>query len=143
MPEIEIRDNPKLRSFVRNITETGFTGIIWGFWIYMLLPLLNIVLWILGIKYFHVSIIEQAGYKELFNLVTKMGWAVLIIFIIMRLWGYYNYAKFGKYSRRKGNNPPASEEIIKKYNIPIEIIKDLQGKKEIQWPLHVRGGHEK
>jgi biofilm PGA synthesis protein PgaD len=143
MPEIEIRDNPKLRSFVRNITETGFTGIIWGFWIYMLLPLLNIVLWILGIKYFHVSIIEQAGYKELFNLIGKMGWAVLVIFLVMRIWGYYNYAKFGKLSRRKGNAPPVAERIMKKYNIPAEVIKDLQGKKEIQWPLSARGRHEK
>ena len=143
MPEIEIRDNPKLRSFIRNITETGFTGIIWGFWIYMLLPLLNIVLWILGIKYFHTSIIEQAGYKELFTLIGKMGWAVLVIFLVMRIWGYYNYVKFGKNSRRKGNTAPAAEQIMKEYHIPLEVIKDIQGKKEIQWPLNAHGRLEK
>jgi len=135
MAEIEIRDNPNLRSFLRNITEAGFTGIMWGLWIYMILPVINIVLWILGIRYFHISIIEQAGYKELLNLIGKMGWIVLTVFLILRLWGYYNYRRFGRKDRRRGKVPADVEQIAELYNMPAETVRDLQLRKEIVWQV--------
>ncbi len=135
MAEIEIRDNPKLRGFLRNITEAGFTGIMWGLWIYMILPVINIVLWILGIRYFHISIIEQAGYKELLNLIGKMGWTVLTVFLILRLWGYYNYRRFGRKDRRRGKAPADVEQIAELYKMPAETVRALQMRKEIVWQI--------
>src|SRR4030067_1536151 len=133
MAEIEIRDNPKLRSFLRNITEAGFTGIMWGLWIYMILPVLNIVLWILGIRYFHFSIIEQGGYKELLKLAGKMWWTALTGLLIMRLWGYYNYRRFGRKDRRKAKAPADTGQMATLYNMPVEEVRDMQSRKEIVW----------
>lgn len=135
MAEIEIRDNPKLRSFLRNIVETGFTGIMWGTWIYLLLPVINIVLWLAGARYFKITVIEQLGYRELLNLVSRMGWIVLTIFIVMRLWGYYNYRKFGKRSRRTGNVTVTIEQLAEHYRISAGMVRDYQSKKEIDWHI--------
>lgn len=143
MAEIEIRDNPKLRSFFRNITEAGFTGIMWGLWIYMILPAINIVIWIFGIRYFQISIIEQAGYRELLHLIGKMGWAVLAVFFIMRLWGFYNYRKFGRKDRRTGKVPADAGRIADLYNLSAETVRDLQSKKEIVWQITGGAGKEK
>lgn len=134
MPEIEIRDNPGLRSFLRNISETTFTGFVWAIWIYFLLPVINIVLWIFGFGLVNVSVIEQVGYEELLQLFIKMGWAVLIVFVIFQAWGYYNYIRFGKRSRRKSSAPVTIEALAEHYGIPAGEIRSMQEQKEIFWP---------
>ncbi|MBI4683458.1 MAG: poly-beta-1,6-N-acetyl-D-glucosamine biosynthesis protein PgaD [Nitrospirae bacterium] len=133
MPEIEIRDNPKLRSLFRNITEFTFTGFVWGLWAYLLLPLVNIVMWIIGLRFIEISIIEQLGYKELIGLVSKMGWIVIAVFLILRLWGIYNYKKFGKRSRRMSSPPVTIEQLAEHFQIPVEQAKYMQLQKEIVW----------
>ncbi len=133
MPDIEIRDNPKLKSISRNITELTFTGFVWGIWMYLLLPIVNVLLWIVGLKFIDTSVIDQVGYKELLGLIGKMGWIVLIVFIVFRLWGFYNYNKFGKKSRRKNAQPVTTEQLGKHFQVPSDAIKALQLQKEISW----------
>lgn len=133
MPEIEIRDNPKLKSFLRNIMELTFTGFVWGIWAYLLLPLVNIVMWVVGLRFIEISVIEQLGYKEIIDLMGKMGWIVLIVFLILRLWGFYNYKRFGLNTRRKGSLPVTIEQLAAHFQIPAEQVKDMQSRKEIVW----------
>lgn len=133
MPEIEIRDNPRLRSFVRNITELTFTGFVWGLWAYLLLPLVNIVMWIVGLRFIEISVIDQLGYKEMLGLVSKMGWIVITVFLILRLWGFYNYKRFGKRSRRMSSPPVTIEQLAEHFRIPVDEVKYMQLQKEIVW----------
>lgn len=131
MPEIIIRDNPGLKSLPRKIVEMGFTGFVWALWVYLLLPFVNILIWVFGIKYFHFSVIEQVGYMELMDLFKKMGWIVLIIFLVMRLWGYYNYYRFGRRCRRESAKPASFDQLAAHFNIPSERIKTMQRQKEV------------
>lgn len=135
MPEIKIRDNPNLRSFLRNIAEMSFTSIIWALWIYLLLPVVNLVLWWFGIRNFQIEVIEKVGYLDLFNLIRNMGWIVLTAFLIMRLWGYYNYVRFGRRERRRNRPHMPEEQIAGHFGLPVDDIRALQFRKEIEWPL--------
>jgi biofilm PGA synthesis protein PgaD len=135
MPEIEIIDNTKLKSFLRNVSEWSFTTLVWALWLYLFLPLLNIILWLLGIRFFYVEVIEKAGYLQLLNLFTKMGWSILVVFIVLRFWGYYNYFRFGKKDRRKFVSSTTVEQLSGVFNLPPEKIIELQSKKEVTWPL--------
>ena len=135
MPQIEIRDHPGLRSFLRNITEMTFTTFVWAIWVYLFLPVINIILWIFGLRFINFAVIEQVGYKELVGLLVKMGWAVLIVFLVFHLWGYYNYRRFGRKSRRKSSASVTLEDLAAHYRIPADNIKRLQEQKEIDWPI--------
>jgi poly-beta-1,6-N-acetyl-D-glucosamine biosynthesis protein PgaD len=134
MPEIEVRDNPGLRSFLRNITETTVTGFVWAIWVYLLLPVINITIWIFGFRFINVSVIEQVGYEELIALMVKMGWAVVVVFLLFHLWGYYNYRRFGRKSRRKTSATLTIEQLAAHYRMPADEIRRLQEQKEIVWP---------
>jgi len=133
MPEIEIRDNPKLRSFFRNITELTFTGFVWGIWAYLLLPLVNVIMWIVGLRLIEKSVVEQLGYAEMIGLMSKMGLIVLIVFLILRLWGLYNYKRFGKRSRRKSSSPVTIEQLAVHFQISVEQVEYMQSQKEVVW----------
>lgn len=133
MTEIEIKDKPQLKTILRKITELSFTTIMWIFYSYLFLPVLNIILWLLGIRYFYVEVIEGVGYMEILDLFNKMGWTILIVFGTLRIWGYYNYRRFGKRDRRKAIPNNNIEQIYRHFQIPKEIILDLQLKKEVIW----------
>jgi biofilm PGA synthesis protein PgaD len=135
MPEIEIIDNTKLKSFLRNVSEWSFTTLVWALWLYLFLPLLNIILWLLGIHFFYVEVFEKAGYLQLLSLFSKMGWSILVVFAVLRFWGYYNYLRFGKKDRRKFVSPTTAEQLSVLFNLPPEQIVELQSKKEVTWPL--------
>jgi poly-beta-1,6-N-acetyl-D-glucosamine biosynthesis protein PgaD len=135
VPEIKIVDRPKLKSFVRDTTEWSITTLVWGFWIYLLLPVLNFVLWLLGIRYFYVEVFQKAEYMQLLDLLGKMGWTILVVFLVLRLWGYYNYVKFGKKNRRKSVSSTTAEQLSEFFHIPPEQIPQLQLKKEVVWPI--------
>lgn len=135
MPEIEIINNPKLKSLLRNVSELSFTTLMWALWLYLFLPLLNVILWLLGIRFFYVEVFEKAGYMQLLNLLGNMGWSILVVFAVLRLWGYYNYLKFGKKDRRKFVSFTTAEQLSGFFNLPPEQIVELQSKKEVIWPL--------
>jgi len=135
MPEIKIIDNAKLKSFPRNVSELSFTMLVWALWLYLFLPLLNIILWLLGIHFFYAEVIEKAGYLQLLSLFTRMGWSILVVFAVLRFWGYYNYFRFGKKDRRKFASSTTVEQLSGFFNISSEKIVELQSKKEVVWPL--------
>jgi biofilm PGA synthesis protein PgaD len=136
MPEIEIIDKPKLKSFLRKITELSFTSLMWGLWFYLFLPLLNLVLWVLGIRYFYIEVFELGGYKGLINLLLKAGWVILTVFLVMRFWGLYNYWRFGKRERRKNLPSETFEQTVEYFQVSPEQIQQVQSSKEVVWPLH-------
>jgi len=134
VPEIEIRDNPKLKSFLRNVGEWSFTTLMWALWLYLFLPLLNVILWFLGIRFFYVEVFEKAGYVQLLNLLNKIGWGILAVFAILRFWGYYNYLRFGRKDRRKSTSSTTVGQLSESFNLPPEKILELQSQKEVVWP---------
>jgi poly-beta-1,6-N-acetyl-D-glucosamine biosynthesis protein PgaD len=82
-----------------------------------------------------VEVIEKAGYLQLLNLFYKMGWSILVVFTVLRFWGYYNYLRFGKKDRRKFVSSTTAEQLSGLFNLPPEQIVELQSKKEVTWPL--------
>ena len=131
MNDITIIDNPSLKGFFRNMGEWSFTILMWGVWVYLFLPVLNILLWLFGIRHFYIEVIEKGGYLELLGLVQHIGWTILIVFAVLRLWGYYNYKKFGQLNRRKFPQTTTNVQLSKYFKVPVETIKNLQNKKEI------------
>jgi len=131
MPEIEIRNRPEFKSFLRNSAEIGITVVVWGILVYLFFPVLNIILWLFGARQFYVEVIQNVDYKEFLVIVSRMGLIVLTVFIIMRSWVYYNYLRFGKKNRRKTLSPLLVEHLAGFFRITIERLTEIQSKKEV------------
>ncbi len=135
MPEIEIIDKPKLKSFLRKITELSFTSLMWGLWFYLFLPILTLILWALGFRNFYIEVFEFAGYKGLITILLKAGWVILSVFLVLRFWGLYNYWRFGKRERRKNLPSETLIKTVEYFRVSPEQIQDLQSSKEVEWPI--------
>jgi len=135
---ITIIDNPKLLTLPRIVGEWGVTTVMWLFWIYLLLPVISILLWMLGIHFFYQEVVYKAGYKHFLILCKNLGLTILIVFIILRAWGYYNYLAFGKRNRRKVVRSTNPAELGELFNLSPDEVLYCQARKEITWPLNRR-----
>ena len=135
MPEINVIDKPSFKSFLRKITEWSITSLMWGLWLYLLLPLINIILWLLGFHYFFVEVVEKAGFLNLLDLLKKTGISILVVFGVIRIWGYYNYLRFKKKERRKNVSAATTQQLSEFFQISQGQVLRLQSEKEVIWPI--------
>lgn len=134
MTDIQIEDDTKLISPVRSAVEKFFTALMWIIWGYLFLPMATLIVWFVIGRYMHRHLIESAGLSQLADMILRMGWLVLIIFIVLRGWGYYNYYVFGRKNRRKTVHKVTAGEIGDHFGLNEETVHNLQEQKEIYWP---------
>lgn len=137
MKEIKIIERPDLKSSLRHITETGITAVMWATWVYLLMPIANIILWIMGIRIFYVELVENSGFAKIMHMIYNMGWIVVVVFMSFWLWGYYNLKRYGKMQRRRALRPRHDEKILKDLGISPELHRLMRTQKEIdfQWRI--------
>lgn len=130
---IAIENNPGLRSVTRVVFEWSFTAIMWALWVYLFLPMISLVMWAVGLHLFYVHLFEGAALERLADLLGQMGLTVLIVFVILRGWGYYNLYKFGRRDRRR-RRPVATRDLLgRQFNLSSAQVLSLQSQKEIVW----------
>ena len=139
-----IEDDPNLRSVLRNTVEWSVTSLMWTVWIYLLLPLFGLVLWIVGLPHIFRTLFAEEVIHHLLSLLRDLGWAALVIFLIIRGWGLYNYYVFGKYNRRRRHPVVSEKELSRHFGLAPEQVRSLQQRKEIIWTtlyddMHIQG----
>lgn len=124
---ITIIDRPELKSPLRNITEGSITLVLWGVWLYFLLPFLTFLLWILGFRIFFLSLFVELNFIEFMKIFTNGFLIVYTIFIIQVVWVYYNLFKFKKRGERRKKIFTCSDfEIANFFKLNTEIIKKIK-----------------
>lgn len=130
--DIEILDYPGLRGFLRNITEWSFTLTFWAFWLYLFLPLINLLVWMLVGKTIFSTVIAQSGYLELLEILKKWGIAVVVAIATFTGWAYYNYWMFGRRNRRKRAIACLDEEIASFFHTSPTVINCMKKTKGME-----------
>ena len=100
-PKVILKDN--LRSNLRQIVEGIISMVCWVFLIYILLPIITLILWLLGFKIFYHQVVLDYNYKAFLTLLGDGGLIVFTIFTILIGWTYYNYALFKIRGERRLN----------------------------------------
>jgi len=108
-PEVFVQD--EVRSLLRRFVEDTITVVCWGIYLYLLLPLLTLVLWVFGVQTIYDQIIGEKGYEELARLMQNGGITVLVIFLIVSGWTYYNYLWFLRRGERRGGRVKISSDV--------------------------------
>ena len=108
-PEVFVQD--EVKSPLRKFIEDFITVVCWGIYLYLLLPLLTLVLWVFGVQTIYDQIIGAKGYEELARLLQNGGITVLIIFLIVSGWTYYNYLWFLRRGERRGGQVKISSDV--------------------------------
>ena len=139
MPQICIIDKPDFKSTGRKLSEMSITTFIWLLWLWLFLPVVNILLWMVGAETFYHTLIVDTGYIDFFTLARRMGLTVIMVFIIMRAWGYYNYWRFGRRNKRKNLPDATPAKISEIFRLSPDEIVTLQASKEVTFSFNEEG----
>jgi biofilm PGA synthesis protein PgaD len=99
------------------------TVLFWALWIYLWLPVLAAIGWLLGIKIAYHEMVMRQGYIEL---VHQLGLYAFIIFCLggsLLIWAYYNYFRFRGIERRKERPRVTLEETSARCMIAPEELR--------------------
>ena len=127
--DIEIIDKPAFKPFLRDVAEWSFTLSFWAFWVYLLLPVINMIAWLIAGQIIFKTVIVEAGYEEFFDILAKWGFAAITAIMVFVSWGYYNYWKYGLKNRRKTSSPVTLEETASFFKTTRETITCMQATK--------------
>lgn len=105
--------HPERQSHVQRFTFGMLTAMIWAGWIYLWLPLVTTVLWVLGIRWSYLQLFERARGFEIKHIVL----AVLVCAMAVLYWSSYNFFRFRGKTRRKGIPPVSREEVGRKFGV--------------------------
>lgn len=80
--------------------ELILTIVFWGFWAYLIAPLLSLVLWFAGIFLFYDRMIAMGGYEIFKHDITNYSLLVVVMMACLATWIYWNQWRYGRYNRR-------------------------------------------
>ncbi len=107
----KIINDPKLKSPFHYLVEGSLTLALWAMWLYWIMPLATLLLWAVGVKYLHRTIIASAGLQELIKILENGGYVILIVLTINLLWINYNYFMiFKRLGNRRSNGRKGTDE---------------------------------
>lgn len=126
-----IIEKPELQTNVQRYGWTTVTFAFWAIYIYLWLPLITLVAWWVGVKLFHLHMIQLHGYE---GLVDKLGLYSVIIFIVSITligWAEIDRMRFKNQLRRTDHTPITVGEVAKKYNLQEHELNLLRQKKSM------------
>jgi biofilm PGA synthesis protein PgaD len=124
--ERPVISHPERQSWKQRLTSRTLGGIAWAIWLFLWMPVISTILWIVGTRITYINIIRAPDERSL-----------LLIFLIMFIcntivsgWSSYNYIRFAKKKRRRGADTVSHEEVGKLFGVtdPATLSLLLQGR---------------
>jgi biofilm PGA synthesis protein PgaD len=112
-----IIDKPQWQTARQRAVFGTVTVLFWALWIYLWLPVLAIIGWLLGIKIAYREMVIKHGYVQL---VQDLGLYALVILCLggsLLLWAYYNYFRFRGVERRQERPRVTLEETGLRFQV--------------------------
>ena len=134
-----IIERPELQSMTQRYGWKSVTFFFWMFYIYLWVPLITLVVWLVGVKLFHINMIEFSGYEVLVDKLGLYSAIILIISIILIGWAEVNRMRFKNKLRRLDNNELSVGEVAKKYNLEVSHLTLLRQKKSVKVDFSNKG----
>jgi biofilm PGA synthesis protein PgaD len=115
-----IIDRPHWQTARQRIVFGSMTALFWAIWIYLWLPILAFVGWVLGVRIAYNQMVAMNGYVGLLHLLWFYSVIIFCLGASLLLWAYYNYFRFRGVERRKARPCVCAAERSGRYQIPPE-----------------------
>lgn len=95
-----IIERPKLQSLKHRFSSSLVTFFFWAAWLYLWQPVVSIIAWALGFKFFYDNMINLGGIVGFAKLLGVYVLVVCLIGLVFFGWAYYNNRRFKDKKRR-------------------------------------------
>lgn len=126
-----IIEKPELQSHAHRFGWSSITLFFWGLYIYLWLPFITLLAWWIGVKLFHLQIVELHGYA---GVIGKLGlYSAIVVILSVTLIGWANIERFRfkDSARRIVNTPVSVREIAKLFKLQESQLIQLRQKQSV------------
>ncbi len=117
------RHQPPTQSGMQRAAEFTITTLFWLAWLYLIMPLVSLLLWIVGIQLFMEEMIVRGGYQALIGELVHYGLVILTMLAVTLIWVYWNLRRYGEHEKRTQQPAPVSlEEIAATSGLTPDVI---------------------
>jgi biofilm PGA synthesis protein PgaD len=120
-----IIERPDLQSRTQRTLYTLITLLAWGFWMYLLAPLLSLAAWAVGIHAFFVEMLLPQNLNYLRELLLYAA-VLLSVLISIVAWSQYNLYRFRGADRRAAPQALNAEDEAAFYELDLQSVSLLK-----------------
>lgn len=99
--------HPEKQTWQQRFTSRTLSGIAWGLWLMLWMPILTTLLWIFGTRVTYIYIVRAPDETSLLLIFFIM----FVCNMIVSSWTSYNYIRFVGKTRRCGADPVSHEKV--------------------------------
>ncbi len=134
-----IIEEPKLQSLKQRYGQKTLAFIGWAGWLYLLLPLLNMVGWFFGIQLFYEKIVIQGDKVQLTALIIAYVILITVVLNMIAGWALYHIWRFAGKERRKLQPPASVEDMSRYFHVKSYRVPEWQHAKRMTLYLNDKG----
>ncbi len=101
---------------LQRAAEFTITTLFWLAWLYLIMPLVSLLLWMLGVELFVEVMITRGGYQALLEELVHYGLVILGILAVTLIWVNWNLRHYGGHNKRILQPQPVSVEELAAYS---------------------------
>jgi len=121
-----IIDRPDLQSMTQKYGFGSLTLLLWVAYLYLWIPLVSVMAWVIGVHLFHHHVIERGGLRQLALDLRQYGVVVCVMVAVYLAWAVSNYLRF-RHTRRLGNAPEVTRAMLAgHFNVEEAEVERLQ-----------------
>jgi biofilm PGA synthesis protein PgaD len=105
--------HPERQSPKQRFTTQTLKAIALAIWLYIWIPLLSTILWVMGVHVTYTHLVRAPEHKS---------WLLILIImmtcnVVVSSWSIYNYTRFAGKNRRRGSAPVSHETVGKSFGV--------------------------
>jgi biofilm PGA synthesis protein PgaD len=124
MSELEqkIIDAPELLTRRARFRDTVATGVLWGVYVYLWVPVISLLAWWLGFEFGYDVMVRAGGAEYLKTVLLDYGLIVGGIFIVVTLWSFSNRQRFRGGNRRKLSAGVSDSAMAQTFGVDLDRL---------------------
>lgn len=115
---------------------SALTLLFWGVWLYLVLPLVSLVLWVFGVRFF-IRELAEGGYEALLASLFAYSSVLLVLVGLLALWIAWNVVRYGgdKDRRTVKRGEVGDAEVRKAFHLDESLLSALRGERLVRIEL--------
>ena len=115
---------------------SALTLLFWGVWLYLVLPLVSLVLWVFGVRFF-IREIAEGGYEALRASLLAYSSVLLVLVGLLALWIAWNVVRYGgDKDRRTAKKAEADDSKVREaFHLDDSLFATLRGERFVRIDL--------
>lgn len=122
-----IIERPDLQTWRQRFGYGALTLLFWLLYAYLWLPLLSLLAWLAGLRFFYYEMFVLGGYEGIVRLLGLYASIIVVISAIYIGWALINYWRFKGVERRKAKPPVSAGEMAGYFGLDEADILAWQG----------------